>query len=140
MKITRATTATDYRYIAGLYNPANNRYFVSKKMTVKRLREKPSHDFICLVAGKRIGWFRLLPHEHNPRHATVVLIIDQPHQGKGYGRQAMQGMETKARDLGYRRLLLRVMPENEPAMRLYQKCGFKPQYTLAYMMKPLTKG
>lgn len=139
MKVTRAKTVADYRYIASLYNRANSRYLVSKTMTVRRLKAIPAHDFLCTVRGERVGWFRLLPHVRHPRQAHVILIIDRPYWSKGYGTQAMAALEKIARKLGYRRLLLRVMAGNDRALRVYRKFGFKPRYTLIHMAKSLTK-
>ena len=44
--------------------------------------------------------------------------------GQGIGREMMALVEAKARELGVKLLRLRVLRENERAIRLYEKCGY----------------
>ena len=45
--------------------------------------------------------------------------------GQGIGREMMALVEAKARELGVKLLRLRVLRENERAIRLYEKCGYR---------------
>ena len=52
-------------------------------------------------------------------------VIDGKHQGKGYGRAAMETLlEYLARQPGYREAALSYEPENTVASRLYASLGF----------------
>jgi RimJ/RimL family protein N-acetyltransferase len=64
------------------------------------------------------------------------IIIDEPHRNKGYGTQALQAVEIKAKALGVRRIALHVFSHNQAAKRLYEKMGYS--ITGYQMNKPLS--
>jgi diamine N-acetyltransferase len=52
-------------------------------------------------------------------------IIDQPYQGRGYGRQALQtAMTMLAQEHGYQQFALSYQPANEAGKHLYSTLGF----------------
>jgi len=58
-------------------------------------------------------------------HWIGELVIGTEHQGKGYGRAAMEAiLDHLAAQLGYREAALSYEPENEVARRLYASIGF----------------
>jgi RimJ/RimL family protein N-acetyltransferase len=62
-----------------------------------------------------------------PAHHTGTLgikIIGKYHR-RGLGTEMMSLLESKARELGLRRIYLHVWALNEPAIRLYQKVGYQ---------------
>jgi RimJ/RimL family protein N-acetyltransferase len=67
------------------------------------------------------------PMRSDPQHFWLGhLVVDPSRRGRGIGRQLTRGLIGWAcRRLGARRLTLVVFPENEPAIRCYQKCGFR---------------
>ena len=56
------------------------------------------------------------------------LFIDERHQGRGYGREALATLISQVKSLQPLRqsLLLTVHPENSLAQRLYTTMGFAP--------------
>jgi ribosomal protein S18 acetylase RimI-like enzyme len=73
-------------------------------------------------------------------HDFVVLPTSR---GKGIGRQLLEAVEAKARELGCCKLTLEVMDKNHQAIRMYQAAGFE-RYSLQeeagvaiFMSKPL---
>src|SRR6266404_5619256 len=73
-------------------------------------------------------------------HDFVVLPTSR---GKGIGRQLLEAVETKAKQLGCCKLTLEVMDKNYQAVRMYQAAGFE-RYALQeeagaaiFMSKPL---
>jgi len=73
-------------------------------------------------------------------HDFVVLPTSR---GKGIGRQLLEAVETKAKQLGCCKLTLEVMDKNHQAVRMYQAAGFE-RYALQeeagaaiFMSKPL---
>jgi ribosomal protein S18 acetylase RimI-like enzyme len=73
-------------------------------------------------------------------HDFVVLPASR---GKGIGRQLLEAVEAKARELGCCKLTLEVMDKNHQAIRMYQAAGFE-RYSLQeetgaaiFMSKPL---
>lgn len=55
------------------------------------------------------------------------LAAEPSMQGKGIGRQMVEFCVNYASEQGYKAIRLDVVPDNIPAKRLYEKCGF--QYT-----------
>jgi len=73
-------------------------------------------------------------------HDFVVLPTSR---GKGIGRQLLEAVETKAKQLGCCKLTLEVMDKNHQAVRMYHAAGFE-RYALQeeagaaiFMSKPL---
>ena len=73
-------------------------------------------------------------------HDFVVLPTSR---GKGIGRQLLEAIETKGKELGCCKLTLEVMDKNHQAVRMYQAAGFE-RYALQeeagaaiFMSKPL---
>jgi ribosomal protein S18 acetylase RimI-like enzyme len=73
-------------------------------------------------------------------HDFVVLPTSR---GKGIGRQLLEAVEAKARELGCCKLTLEVMDKNHQAVRMYEAAGFE-RYALQeeagaaiFMSKPL---
>jgi GNAT superfamily N-acetyltransferase len=50
--------------------------------------------------------------------------VSSNHQGKGLGSQLLRTLETKAKDLGYKRLILDTAIQQEAAVHLYTKFGY----------------
>jgi len=126
MKIQRATASKDFAYISSLFNPKNNKYIWPRSQTAKQVEQNCSHTrryYLLLVDKKRVGWFNI--RLSDGKEATIGMIIDKPHQGKGFGKQAMALIKKEAKRLGMKELRLEVFAENKPAVNLYKKSGFK---------------
>jgi len=63
------------------------------------------------------------------------LEIKEQFRGKGYGKQAMQLIEEKARELGLKSINLHVFASNKVARNLYESIGYQP--VSLNMTKPL---
>jgi diamine N-acetyltransferase len=60
------------------------------------------------------------------RYWVGRLMIDQRHQGKGYGRAAMvEAIERMRREPDCREIILSINSANEVARKLYQTLGFR---------------
>ncbi len=65
-------------------------------------------------------------------------------QGRGYGRQLLEGLEQRARELGYAEILADPLTTNTGAMRFYERAGYRElrreklgRYTVAMYGKRL---
>lgn len=62
----------------------------------------------------------------NPDEGFIFdFIIYEPHQGKGYGKQAMKETEIIAKELGMNKIGLHVFGHNKVARGLYEKLGYE---------------
>ncbi len=78
-----------------------------------------------LFEGDRLvgyGEIWLDPEEHEAELAR--LIVDPAERGRGVGRAMVRSLAERARELGFDDVWLRVVPENERAMRAYAAAGF----------------
>lgn len=126
MQIRQAKTKKDFTYVASLFNSKNNRYIWPKTQTPKQVEQNCSHIrryYLLLIDKKPVGWFNI--RLADTKEATIGMIIDKPHQGKGFGKQAMVLIKKEAKTLGMKKLRLEVFVDNKPAVNLYKKSGFK---------------
>jgi putative acetyltransferase len=110
--------------------------FPSVDIWRKRLAEPPEGFFLLAAcAGSEVvGQLGLhtFPSRPRRRHAGQVgMAVRDDWQGKGIGTALMQaGVDLADRWLNLRRLELEVFVDNESAIRLYKKFGFKIEGTL----------
>ncbi len=138
MEIHRATTNKDFTYVASLFNPKNNRYIWPKSQTAKQVKQNCSGNkryYILSIKGKSVGWFNL--RLSDSKEATMGIIIDQPYQGQGFGKQAMVLIRKEAKKLGMERLRVEVFMDNKSAINLYKKAGFKITAKVLVMEKKI---
>ena len=55
----------------------------------------------------------------------LELYVEEKYRGKGYGKQAMQLIEEKARELGLKSIGLHVFGSNKIARNLYEAVGYE---------------
>ena len=79
-----------------------------------------------------VGVIYLSNIDHLNQSADLSIMIgDISHRGKGYGKYAMyQMMKHAFFNLNINRISLKVLTDNIPALRLYEKCGFKKEGVL----------
>ena len=81
-----------------------------------------------------VGWAKIehpTPHPASEHVWTITgLAVDPDAQGSGVGRALVEALAEEARARGGRRLTLRVFAPNEPARRLYERCGFEVEGVL----------
>ncbi len=78
----------------------------------------------AIMAGETLVGF--LMYASDADEAQIYrFMIDRRHQGRGYGKAALQAVLTEIRALGpARRVAICYEPENEAARRLYAAAGF----------------
>ena len=95
-------------------------------------------QFMCLEDDRIVGAFVLNDDPQGkyentawscelPRGEYMVchtIAVDSTLQGHGVGRQIVQYCIDYAKKHGFKAIRLDVVPENIPAKRLYEKCGF----------------
>jgi RimJ/RimL family protein N-acetyltransferase len=64
------------------------------------------------------------PHPASRHVADLGLMVAADARRRGVGRALLDQAAQWARDVGVRKLELHVFPHNEPAIRLYERCGY----------------
>lgn len=125
------------QYASWLNDTTVNQYLETRSVTVKELQEyirtkraAPDVLFLgifCCDTGKHIGNVKLEPIDSKKKTAMMGLLIgDKEYWGKGVGTEVTNLITDIAfNKLGLKEVTLGVIPENKPAIRVYEKCGFK---------------
>ena len=86
--------------------------------------------------GKPVGNVALTNISENDSNAGLFIAIDSAYFGKGIGTKAIQFiLDYGFNQLGLHKIWLYVCAENKPAIKLYEKCGFKEEGCLKDMLK-----
>jgi putative acetyltransferase len=110
--------------------------FPSMEVWRKRLAEPEEGRFglVALVDDQIVGrlGFSTEPSRPRRKHAGGIgMAVHDDFQGQGVGTALLQAaVELADHWLNLRRLELTVCVDNEPAVRLYKKCGFVIEGTL----------
>jgi len=78
---------------------------------------------VLLADGEPIGIGLIARRGWTSRLAAMGIVKDM--RGKNTGTWFMEQLVQEARDRSDREMVLEVIEQNEPAVHLYQKCGFK---------------
>jgi len=63
------------------------------------------------------------------------VIVDEKHRGKGRGRKLCEALLAEALSLGAHTAYLQVIQSNRPAVSLYERLGYKREYSYWYRVK-----
>jgi ribosomal protein S18 acetylase RimI-like enzyme len=103
----------------------------------KGLHTENTHIYTVYDGNQAVGviWFKA--NLDRPTRSGFIFDIEikEEFRGKGYGKQAMQLIEAKARELGLKSISLHVFASNRMARNLYEGLGY--QATSLNMTKPL---
>jgi L-amino acid N-acyltransferase YncA len=79
--------------------------------------------------GRVVAW--AAAHPYRPGRAVYggvgefSVYVDRPARGRGAGRAALQCLIDRCQELGYWKLLARILPENEASRCLARSTGFR---------------
>lgn len=88
----------------------------------------PRHPVIVAeLDGRVIGWASL--NRFNPRAAydavaDFSVYVARERRGQGLGRQLLEALIANARTIGYHKMVLAAMADNEVGIALYRRAGF----------------
>jgi ribosomal protein S18 acetylase RimI-like enzyme len=93
------------------------------------------HHFLNIIekkTGATIGhiWFSV--NKRKGRAFLYDILVNGTYRGKGFGREAMQLLEGKLKDMGVSQLGLHVFAHNQVALNLYKSQGY---YMASYNMQ-----
>ncbi len=83
------------------------------------------YDILDRSTNQRVGslWVNLEPDKR--RAFLYDFIVKEEYRGKGYGRRALSLLETTLRGMGVENLGLHVFADNQVAIHLYERQGFR---------------
>jgi L-amino acid N-acyltransferase YncA len=92
-------------------------------------RRGPRHPVVVAVddGGVVLGWGSLNQFNPRPAYDHVVdfsLYVSRDQRGGGVGSALLGAVESRARALGYHKMVLAAFPSNAAGMRLYERRGF----------------
>ena len=111
------------RFLGGPHEP----YTVEQE--VSWVREKlagnePVFSMLEKDSGEFIGNIELMDVKDGSGELGIAITAAK--QDQGYGTEAITAIIAYGqRELGLRRIFLRVFPDNTRAIRVYEKCGFR---------------
>src|SRR5579884_2179826 len=88
------------------------------------------HPVLVAVDGEGtvVGWGSLNPFNPRPAYDHVAdfsVYVAREQRGRGIGDALLSALETRARMLGYHKMVLAAFPTNAPGMRLYERHSFQ---------------
>ena len=103
---------------------------VEKYFSMMLFSAKNYHFIVCL--GKRSIGHISLAQRDNEWYETQIVIGEKEYWGKGFATEAMLLLLKKAEQLNIKEIFLEVRPDNNPAIRVYEKCGFVRKELIKY--------
>jgi ribosomal protein S18 acetylase RimI-like enzyme len=95
---------------------------------------QPADHLVCEIDGAVVGYVRLQPFSSLPENAHVLgvagLAVAPGARRLGAASALLAAAEQRARAAGARKLSLRVLGTNQPAILLYGRLGFEQEGVL----------
>lgn len=100
----------------------------TERLMPKGLHTENTYLYTVFDGDQAVGviWFKANPDLPTKSGFIFDIEIREEFRGKGYGKQAMQLIEEKARDLGLKSINLHVFASNRVARNLYESLGYQP--------------
>ena len=81
---------------------------------------------IALIDGQVVGWCDIMPRDADaPTIGVLGMGVVDDHRGKGIGEALIRAALTAAQGKGFDTIRLDVRTDNERAVKLYEKVGFR---------------
>ena len=102
-------------------------FVASNVYSIAQSKVEPSYTPWAVYDGDEMVGFVMYGYDREDNcYCIARMMIDKNHQGKGYGRAAMEEIIRRLRATpDCREVALSIEPENEVAQRLYESLGFK---------------
>ena len=123
----REITAETVRTVTGLQvAPGQQGYVAPNAVSIAEAHFEPKAWFRAVAAGDELVGFVLVWRDPPSREFYVWrFMIDERHQGRGYGRRAMELLLDEARGDGVDAVTLSVVPGDGSALEFYRRLGFE---------------
>ena len=134
----REATREDAAAIAYIYNQGIEDRSATLETQLRTPEERTEwlatrssrHPVLVAVDGEGtvVGWGSLNPFNPRPAYDHVAdfsVYVAREQRGRGIGDALLSALETRARMLGYHKMVLAAFPTNAPGMRLYERHSFQ---------------
>ena len=128
-----------YNYLPVLdlsVSPEQKAFVATNQYSLAQAYAQPECVPLALYAeNKPVGFAMYALDEDDHQYWIYRLMVDQRHQGKGYGRAAMVLLIDCIRGLAdeeHTRIYISFEPENVNAKKLYESLGFLPDGRIMY--------
>ena len=136
MKITlQAIDETNREAVIGLSVRKNQPFIANNQRSLEQAEETDeelpgvARPFAVCADGRLVGFTMFAFDEEyedpDSRYWLWRFMIDRNEQGKGYGQAALSEIIRYFRENGADMILLSTKPENERALHVYHKFGFR---------------
>jgi L-amino acid N-acyltransferase YncA len=134
---TRLATAADAAAIAAIYNEG-----IAERIATFETEPRTPEQIAALLAdrgdrfptvvadrdGQVVAWASAGPYRSRPAYAGVAehsVYVARSARGTGAGRAALDALCRAYAERGFWKIVSRIFPENEPSLRLHERCGFR---------------
>ena len=123
----REITAETVREVTSLaVAPEQDGLVAPNAVSISQAYYEPKAWFRAIAAGEELVGFVMVYRDQEARDFYVWrFMIDARHQGRGYGRRAMELVLEEARRDGVNEVTLHVVPGDESAYSFYVRLGFE---------------
>ncbi len=109
-------------------HPGQEEFVADNAASIANAYVEPTFVPLAVYAGDELVGFAMYgQHPDTGAWWVIRLMIDRAHQGKGYGRAAMEAViELMAERVGCEEIVTSFVPSNAVAAGLYASLGFLP--------------
>lgn len=107
-------------------------------LAVARVLRRPLFDFLILDEGDKVVGTTMVSFAPHSGYISGV-TVDAAFRRKGHAQELLRTCEEIARKYRRRYLVLDVLSENEAAIRLYEKLGYRTLRGIRWMARDLTQ-
>lgn len=123
----REITSETVRLVTDLaVAPEQEGYIASNAVSIAQAYFEPKAWFRAIAAGEELIGFVMVHRDPEARVFYVWrFMVDARHQGRGYGRRAMELVLEEARSDAVPEVTLSVVPGERSALGFYRRLGFE---------------
>jgi ribosomal protein S18 acetylase RimI-like enzyme len=83
------------------------------------------HPVLGIEDGEPVAYGEIWEDRDEHEAELARIVVDPRARGRGVGRRFVTLLTAAARERGFEQVWLRVVPENDPAIRCYEHAGFR---------------
>jgi diamine N-acetyltransferase len=113
--------------------PEQTSYVATNARSIAEAHFEPRAWFRAIAAGEELVGFAMVYRDPTlPTFYVWRFMIDARHQGRGYGKRAMELLLDEAREDGVDEVTLSVVPGDHSALDFYRRFGFEETGTVEH--------